>query len=388
MKNIAILGSTGSIGLNSLDVISNNQDQFKVVSLSAGRNMELLKIQIEKYKPRIAAVMDGQLAKILRDILDPACKVEIVSGLDGYCSAATAEEVDLVISAMVGAAGLLPTMAAVEGGKDVALANKETMVIAGQMVMEKAAAKGVNILPIDSEHSAIFQCLKGHKRNQVKRIILTASGGPFLNMSIEEMRNVKPEHALKHPNWAMGKKITIDSASMMNKGLEIIEARWLFDIPFDKIDVIIHPQSIIHSMIEYHDGSVIAQLGQPDMRIPIAYALSYPERIGREGPFLDFSSLPALSFTRPDMERFPCLKLACRAGKIGATMPAVLNAANEIAVEKYLEGTIRFTDIPMIVEAVMEKSPPAESLPSIHDLLEADRKSRNITIDYIEKWVK
>jgi len=387
MKNISILGSTGSIGTNALDVISNNKDKFNVVALAAGRNIALLKKQIEIVAPEIASVIDEEHASALRSLLHSSSKVEILSGDEGYRRVATMAKADLVISAMVGAAGLLPTMAAIEAGKDIALANKETIVIAGQLVVEKAKATGVRILPVDSEHNAVFQCLEGHKREAVKRVILTASGGPFLNYSAGEMRRVKPEQALKHPNWSMGKKITIDSATMMNKGLEIIEARWLFDIPFEKIDVIIHPQSVIHSMVEYKDGSVLAQLGKPDMRIPIAYALSYPERIEQADHSLDFFSLPALSFSKPDEERFPCLGLACRAGREGAIMPAVLNAANEIAVEGFLEGKIRFTDIPRIVETVMGRFSISSYSPSMQELLNADRESRKITIDYIEELV-
>ncbi len=388
MKNISILGSTGSIGVNSLDVISKNSDRFNVVALSAGRNIELLKAQIKTFRPLMACVIDEDYAKALRNMLEPSIKVNILSGQDGYCSAATFEGTDLVISAMVGAAGLLPTIAGIEAGIDVALANKETMVIAGEIVMEKAKSRGVRILPVDSEHSAVFQCLEGQNRASVKRIILTASGGPFLHMPIEEIRTAGPEQALRHPNWSMGRKITIDSATMMNKGLEIIEARWLFEIPFEKIDALIHPQSIIHSMVEYKDGSVIAQLGQPDMRIPIAYALSYPDRMAREGSSLDFSSMAALTFAAPDDERFPCLELAKRAGKIGATMPAVLNAANEIAVEQFLERKIAFSDIHRVVKAIMEESPPSTFSPSIQDILEADREARKKTRDYIEELVK
>ncbi|MDD5167869.1 MAG: 1-deoxy-D-xylulose-5-phosphate reductoisomerase [Syntrophales bacterium] len=388
MKKIAILGSTGSIGASALDVVSENPDRFEVISLAAGRNIELLKRQIETFKPRMAAVIDEAHAAKLRSVLPQSCHVEVVSGLEGYCRMVAEDDVDLVLSAMVGAAGLLPTVAAIEAGKDVALANKETMVIAGQIVMEKAKMRGVRILPVDSEHSAIFQCLEGYKGKYVRRIILTASGGPFWGMSLEQMKNLRPEQALKHPRWNMGRKITVDSATMMNKGLEIMEARWLFDIPFERIEVIIHPQSVIHSMVEYDDGSIIAQLGEPDMRIPIAYALSYPERIHRDGPFLDFASFGSLSFFEPDEERFPCLRLARRAGEAGASMPTILNAANEVAVDKYLEGTIRFTDIPLVVEAAMERAPQISSASSVAELMEADRDVRMKTINYIKERVK
>jgi 1-deoxy-D-xylulose-5-phosphate reductoisomerase len=388
MKKIAILGSTGSIGRNALDVISMNPDKFRVVSLAGGRNIELLSKQIAVFNPLLAAVIDQDHAARLRVLLDASCRTEVLWGQDGYRMAATVREADLVLSAMVGAAGLLPTLAAIEVGKDVALANKEAMVIAGELVMAKAAAHRVRILPVDSEHSAVFQCLEGHRQNPVKRIILTASGGPFLNMSSEDMRKAKPEQALRHPNWRMGAKITIDSASMMNKGLEIIEARWLFDIPFERIDVVIHPQSIIHSMVEYEDGSVMAQLGQPDMRIPIAYALSYPERINRPGSLLDIASLGTLSFSMPDRERFPSLELACRAGKLGGIMPAVMNAANEIAVEAYLKERIGFMDIPRVVEAAMNQAAPTLSAPIIGDLLAADRDARERASDYIDEMVR
>lgn len=384
MKNISILGSTGSIGVNALDVISKRRDQFRIVALAAGRNIDLLEKQIDMFAPRLVSVIDEDHAKALERRFRPGSKVKVVFGDDGYRSVAADGEVDMVLSAMVGAAGLLPTLAAIEAGKDIALANKETLVMAGRLVMEKAKAHGVRILPVDSEHSAVFQCLEGHRREAVKRIILTASGGPFLHVPLEEMPNMKPAQALKHPNWSMGEKITIDSASMMNKGLEIIEARWLFDVPFDKIDVVIHPQSIVHSLVEFADGSLLAQLGQPDMRIPIAYALTYPERMREAGPSLNLTTLKALTFDEPDERRFPCLALARKAGERGASMPAVLNAANEIAVENYLSEKILFTDIPRVVEGVMNQTPPAMNEPSIRDLLDADREARKKTREMIE----
>ena len=384
MKNIAILGSTGSIGVSALDVISKRQDRFRIVTLAAGRNIDLLRRQTEQFKPRLVAVIDEDHAETLRKALGCTTDTTIVSGPEGYRLAATDTEADMVLSAMVGAAGLLPTLAAIEAGKDIALANKETMVIAGKIVTERAKACNVRILPVDSEHSAVFQCLEGHQRRAVRRIILTASGGPFLHVPQEEMKRLKPEQALKHPNWTMGRKITIDSASMMNKGLEIIEARWLFDMPFAKIDVVVHPQSIVHSLVEYEDGSLLAQFGQPDMRIPIAYALSYPERMPGHGPSLDLAALKTLTFDEPDANRFPCMALARRAGEAGASMPAVLNAANEVAVESYLNKEILFTDIPRVVEAVMNQMPPGSLEPSIEDLLDADREARVKTKNYIE----
>ena len=388
MKNVAILGSTGSIGTSALSVLADNPGAFKVVALAAGRNMALLKEQIEIFRPRMAAVLDEDHAARLRSMLGSSSGVTVVSGPDGYCEAAAMPEAHIVLSAMVGAAGLVPTLAAIDAGKDVALANKETMVIAGNAVMARARDRGVRILPVDSEHSAIFQCLEGRGQNRVRRIILTASGGPFWGLSADEMREVRPEEALRHPKWEMGRKITIDSASMMNKGLEVIEARWLFDMPFERIDVVIHRQSVIHSMVEFEDGSVVAQLGEPDMRIPIAYALSYPERLRRSGPFLDFASAGPLTFATPDDARFPCLALARQAGMAGGIVPAVLNAANEVAVEKYLEGAVRFTDIPRIVEAAVNLAAPASAVPVVSELLEADRLSRIGTTKYIEEYMK
>ena len=282
MKRISILGSTGSIGVSTLDVVGAHPDQFTVTALAAGRNITLMKQQIERFRPRLAAVIDEAHARELRRLLGPASTTDILFGPEGYRETAAVADADMVVSAMVGAAGLLPTLDAIEAGKDIALANKETLVMAGHLVLRKAAEMGVKIIPVDSEHSAIFQCLQGHRREDVRRIILTASGGPFLHASAEELSKVTPAQALRHPNWTMGKKITIDSATMMNKGLEVIEAGWLFDLPGTAIDVLIHPQSIVHSLVEYRDGSVIAQMGVPDMRIPIAYALSYPHRLTRE----------------------------------------------------------------------------------------------------------
>ena len=372
MKNISILGSTGSIGMNALDVIKDNPTRFKVVALSAHRNVSMLKKQIDQFKPKIVSVVDQENARELEKIVDPAFGTEILFGADGYRQVASIKEADMVISSMVGSAGLLPTLEAIEAGKDIALANKEVMVMAGEIVVNKARMKGVNILPVDSEHSAVFQCLSGHRHADIKRIILTASGGPFLNLSREELDNVKPEQALKHPNWKMGPKVTIDSASMMNKGLEIIEAKWFFLVDIDQIEVQIHPQSIIHSMVEYVDGSVIAQLGVPDMRMPIAYALSYPERISRTGPCLDLPKVGHLEFFSPDLEKFPNLGLACEAGRVGGTHPAVLNAANEVAVESFLKGSIRFTDMPKMIKEVISSHQTTQN-PTIEDILSADR---------------
>jgi len=375
MKNISILGSTGSIGMNALDVIKDNPTRFKVVALSAHRKVSMLKKQIDQFRPKIVSVVDQESARELEKIVDPAFGTEILFGADGYRQVASIKEADMVISSMVGSAGLLPTIEAIEAGKDIALANKEVMVMAGEIVVNKARMKGVNILPVDSEHSAVFQCLSGHRHTDIKRIILTASGGPFLNLSREELENVKPEQALKHPNWKMGPKVTIDSASMMNKGLEIIEAKWFFLVDIDHIEVQIHPQSIIHSMVEYVDGSVIAQLGVPDMRIPIAYALSYPERISRTEPYLDLPKVGHLEFFSPDLEKFPNLGLACEAGRVGGTHPAVLNAANEVAVESFLKGSIRFTEMPKMIKEVLSSHQTRQN-PTIEDILSADRWAR------------
>jgi 1-deoxy-D-xylulose-5-phosphate reductoisomerase len=375
MKHISILGSTGSIGVNALDVIKNNPSRFRVVALSACQNISLLSKQIEQFKPRVVSVINKENARELEKIIDPAAGTEILFGSDGYREVATVKEANMVISAMVGSAGLLPTMQALEAGKDIALANKETMVMAGEIVVKIARKKGVKILPVDSEHSAIFQCLEGHRHTDIHRIVLTASGGPFLNASRDELANVKPAQALKHPNWLMGPKITIDSASMMNKGLEVIEAKHFFSVDMDRINVLIHPQSIIHSMVEYIDGSVIAQLGVPDMKIPIAYALSYPERLHRSGPFLDLLKVGRFEFFSPDVDKFPNLGLAYQAGRAGGTQPAVLNAANEVAVELFLKESIRFTDIPKLIEEVLDCHQTKEAF-TVHDILEADRWAR------------
>ena len=376
MKNISILGSTGSIGVSTLDVAGSNPSMFKVVALSAGKNVALLKEQIEKFKPKVVSVLDKDSAYKLGEMLDPSSQTKILWGVAGYREVASVKEVDMVVSAIVGAAGLLPTMEAINAGKDIALANKETMVMAGSLVVEKAASKGVTILPVDSEHNAIFQCLAGSRREDVRRIILTASGGPFLYLPLEELAEVKLADALKHPNWNMGKKITIDSASMMNKGLEVIEAKWLFDVDIDKIDVYIHPQSIVHSMVEYIDGSIVAQLGVPDMRGPISYALSYPERLLREDYALNLFEVGPLEFIPPDFDKFPNLELAYVAGRKGGTMPAVLNASNEVVVEAFIAEKIGFTDIPRVVEKTLSLHWQKE-ISSIGDVLEADRWARD-----------
>jgi 1-deoxy-D-xylulose-5-phosphate reductoisomerase len=375
MKSISILGSTGSIGVSTLDVVAAHPDQYVVAALAAGRNITLLKQQIERFRPRLAAVFDEAHARELRKLLGPKTETDVVFGLKGYREAAAIADAQMVVSAMVGAAGLLPTLHAIEAGKDVALANKETLVMAGHLVLRKAAEKGVKILPVDSEHSAIFQCLQGNRKEAVRRIILTASGGSFLNVPTEELARMTLAQALKHPNWAMGKKITIDSATMINKGLEVIEAGWLFGLPMEAIDVLIHPQSIVHSLVEYQDGSVIAQMGVPDMRIPIAYALSYPNRLISVDKPLDLVKVGTLTFLEPDPIRFPALSLAYEAARAGGTAPAVLNAANEIAVTAFIEGKTGFDKIVPIVEEVLSRHCP-QAAPEIDAILAADGWAR------------
>ena len=355
MKRIAILGSTGSIGRSALQVIEQFPNHFQVVALAAGRNIELLAQQVQRFRPKVAAVLDQKLAQGLADFLPPDSRVEVLAGSTGYQETASCPEADMVLSSMVGAAGLIPTLSAIRAGKDVALANKETLVMAGALVMEEVRKYKIRLLPVDSEHNAIFQALEGHRRQDLKRILLTASGGPFLTLPKEDLESVTPGQALAHPNWEMGAKITVDSATMMNKGLEVIEAKWLFEVPVEKIHVHIHPQSIVHSMVEYTDGSVIAQLGMPDMRVPIAYALAYPERLQLDLPALDFFSVRTLTFQEPDLSRFPCLDLAFNACKAGGTMPTVLNASNEVAVQAFLDKRIPFLGIARLVERVMQE---------------------------------
>jgi len=384
MKNISILGSTGSIGVSTLDVIVKNPSRFRVLALSAGKNLKLLKDQIDLFGPKAVSVLDEYCADQLVDMLGDSPGTKVLWGDDGYREIASFKEADMVVSAIVGAAGLLPTVEAINAGKDVALANKETMVMAGSLVVEKAKTMGVNILPVDSEHGAIFQCLQGQNREDVRKIILTASGGPFFHLSREKLKEVTLADALKHPNWEMGQKITIDSASMMNKGLEVIEAKWFFDVDVDKVDVLIHPQSIVHSMVEYNDGSVIAQLGVPDMKAPIAYALSYPERLSDVISTLDLCEVGRLEFFPPDFDKFKNLKLAYLAMRKGGTMPAVLNAANEVAVEAFVAGTIGFIDMPDVFEETIGSHKPIEPL-SISDVLEADRWGRHKAKEIVER---
>jgi len=381
-KRISILGSTGSIGVNTLDVISKFPDKFQVISLSANRNISLLEKQIKTFKPKEIALYDSIMAKKLDKKLGKGKKV--FSGIEGLNRIVENPEVDLIVSAIVGAIGLIPTYQGIKAGKDIALANKESMVIGGDLITKEAKRRKAKILPIDSEHSAIFQSIEGHRREDIRKIILTASGGPFINISKKEMEKVTPEQALKHPNWKMGKKITIDSANMMNKGLEAIEAKWLFDIDMDKIQVLVHPESIIHSMVEYIDGSVVAQLGIPDMRIPISLALAYPERLPNALPSLNLVKYGKLTFFEPDLDKFPCVHLAYEAGKKGGTMPAVLNASNEEAVMAYLSKKISFKEIPDIIKSTM-KNHKNKVINKLEDILEADCWAREYARELIGK---
>jgi len=375
MKKLAVLGSTGSIGVSTLSIVERFPERFSVVALAAGKNLSKLKEQVNKFQPEIVSLANEKDAKALRLQL-PDFHGEILWGDTGLHAVATYPEAEMIMAALVGAAGLAPTLAAIRAGKTIALANKEALVISGELMTREAKRCGVRILPVDSEHNAIFQALHGHQRAQVKRIILTASGGPFLHRPAPELAEVTVEEALNHPTWKMGSKITIDSATLMNKGLEVIEARWLFDLPPEQVAVIVHPQSIVHSMVEYIDGSVLAQLGIPDMVIPISYILAFPERLPLAHlPSLDLASAAQLTFFEPDFEKFSCLRLAYAALQEGGTCPAVLNAANEVAVENFLTGKLRFTDIAMLNERVLQQH-QVQPVSDLDVLLEADRWAR------------
>jgi 1-deoxy-D-xylulose-5-phosphate reductoisomerase len=381
MKSLSILGSTGSIGLSTLDVVRQHPDRFSIAGLAEGHDVKLLAEQIREFRPALVSVRDAASADILRTLLGEH-KPDIHYGLEGAGTVAEAPEAEMVVSAIVGAAGLVPTVRAIKAGKDIALANKETMVVAGRLVSDLAREYGVSIIPVDSEHSAIYQSLAGHRHEDVLRLILTASGGPFLNSSADEIRKVTPQQALKHPKWSMGAKITIDSATLMNKGLEVIEAHWLFDMPVEKIGVVVHPQSIIHSMVEYIDGCVMAQMGVPDMRAPIAYAVSWPERCPSGIERLDLTSVGTLTFQEPDTGRFPCLRLAYESLKAGQTYPAILNAANEIVVAAFLDNRIGFTDIADLVEKTMNAH-NAYHPATLDEYLQADRWARQTAEHFI-----
>lgn len=372
MRNVAILGSTGSIGTQTLDVIRNNED-LNLVAVSAGSNIALLEEQIREFHPQLAAVWSKANAEALSlavaDV-EPSCK--IVSGMEGLLEVATIESSDILITAVVGMIGIRPTIAAINAGKDIGLANKETLVTAGHIIMPLAEEKNISILPVDSEHSAIFQCLNGENGNNIHKILLTASGGPFRGKSKADLELVTLEMALQHPNWSMGRKITIDSATMVNKGLEVIEAKWLFGVEPSQIEVVVQPQSIIHSMVEFEDGAVMAQMGAPDMRLPIQYALYYPRRVYLDGKRLDFSQLTEITFQKPDLDTFLGLKYAYEAIETGGSMPTVLNAANELAVSKFLNKKIRFLEIYDMIRMCMDRHTLIEN-PTVEDILETER---------------
>ncbi len=377
VKRLAILGSTGSIGRNVLEVVRQFPERFQVVGLAAGRNAALLAQQIQEFQPQLASVQDDTVAGELRRLLGGVNSCRIITGIAGAKEVVTATGPDLVIAAMVGAVGLEPTLAAIQQGHAVALANKETLVVAGALVMAAARQRQVPILPIDSEHSAIFQAIQGNRQKDIRRLWITASGGPFRRYSREELATVTAAAALQHPNWSMGPKITIDSATLMNKGLEVIEASVLFDLPPERIQVHVHPESIVHSLVEYIDGSVIAQLGIPDMRVPISYALAYPERLPLELPALDLFQVGKLTFEPPDLERFPCLGLAFQALAAGGDLPAVLNAANEVAVAAFLQGAIPFLAIPEVISRAMAAH-TVQPLTSLEQVLAVDQETRRL----------
>jgi 1-deoxy-D-xylulose-5-phosphate reductoisomerase len=384
MKSLTILGATGSIGSKALSIVDAFPEHFSVTALTAHTNVELLARQIAVFNPRLAAVADVVHAERLKALLPKKNRVKIVCGEEGFVQAATLEETDIVLGAMVGAAGLVPTLAAIDAGKDIALANKETLVMAGPIVMDRVKKRGVKLMPVDSEHSAIFQCLEGHSHNRVQEILLTASGGPFRESPAECFLGITPKDALDHPNWSMGSKITIDSATLMNKGLEVIEAKWLFDVAFQQIKVLVHPQSIVHSMVSYRDGAVIAQMGVPDMKGAIAYGLSHPDRLPLEVPAPDFFQIGKLTFEEPDLKRFPCLGMAFVAGEKGGTHPAVLNAANEVAVAAFLENNLSFVAIPEVIETVLDLHQATEGI-TLEQILEADGWARETALQQIRK---
>lgn len=372
MKKIAILGSTGSIGTQTLDIVRDNPD-LQVVGLAAGSNIELIEKQVREFKPRLVSLQSEKACEELKIRLADM-DVEIIPGMEGLIAIAEMEESEILVTAIVGMIGIRPTIAAINKGKDIALANKETLVTAGHIIMKLAAEKGVSILPVDSEHSAIFQSIHGENKDRISKLIITASGGPFRGKSKEELKNVSLEDALKHPNWSMGSKITIDSSTLVNKGLEVMEAKWLFDMDLDKIQVVVHPQSIIHSMVEFVDGGIMAQLGAPDMRLPIQYALFYPDRRPMSGKRVDFYELGSITFEKPDMDTFKGLRLAMRAAKAGGSMPTVFNAANEKAVSLFLNKKIRFLEIVEIIERCMDAHKIIEN-PDIDSILATEQET-------------
>ena len=379
MKKIGILGSTGSIGTQTLEVVRAYSDDLKVTVLAAGTNVALMEAQMREFKPEVVVMWSKEAAEDLR-IKTSDLKIPVLCGMEGLLEVSVWENMDVLVTALVGMIGIRPTIAAIKAGKDIALANKETLVTAGHIIMPLAKEYGISILPVDSEHSAIFQSMQGEKRSQVSKILLTASGGPFRGKKLEEIRNMQVEDALKHPNWSMGRKITIDSATLVNKGLEVIEAKWLFDVSLDQIQVIVHPQSIIHSMVEYVDGGIMAQLGTPDMKLPIQYALFYPDRRPLDGKRVNFYELGQMTFEAPDMETFRGLKLAYESARIGGSMPTVFNAANEKAVALFLNKKISFLQIPELIEECMQQH-EVISLPNVEEILQAEQSA----YEYIDK---
>lgn len=381
MKNISILGVTGSIGTQTLDVVRKSDGEFNVLGISANTSYEKVIEIIKEFKPKYVAMMDKDaFLKVKEYCNSNKLSIEVYEGLEGLNKIATLKEIEIVVTSVVGMVGLIPTIKAIRAKKHIALANKETLVVAGDIVIKEAKENGVKILPVDSEHGAIFQCLRGNEHKSVNKIILTASGGPFRGKKREELVNIKAKDALKHPNWAMGRKITIDSSTLVNKGLEVIEAHFLFDVDYDHIQVVVHPQSIIHSMVEYIDRSVIAQLGVPDMKLPIQYALNYPERKEAVTEELDFYKLNSLTFEKPDMETFRCLKLAYDAGRKGGNLPAIMNGANEVAVELFLNDKINYVQIEEIIEECMTKLEYIEK-PTLEEIIDTDKKVR----EYVRK---
>lgn len=379
MKHLSILGSTGSIGTQTLDIVNNSPKEFKITGLTANKNIELLKKQIIEFKPEAVAVMDKKSADLLKEKID----IDVYSGIDGIIKIAKLNNSDTVVNALVGSIGVLPTIEAIKNKKNIALANKETLVTAGSIVMNEIKKNNVELMPIDSEHSAIFQCLNGERIEDVSKITITASGGPFRDYDLKKLEKVTVKDALNHPTWKMGNKITIDSATLMNKGFEVIETHWLYGIDYEKIKVVVHPQSIIHSLVEFKDTSVIAQLGFPNMKIPIQYALSHPKRFISNSKQLDLMEIKNLTFEKPDFAGFPCLKYAYDSGKIGGTMPAVLNAANEIAVYAFLENKIRFLDIPKIIKKMINGHRTIKN-PDLKQILDVDKKIKEETKKIIE----
>ena len=380
MKYLSILGSTGSIGTQTLDIVRQFPNEFKIVGLTSNKNSDLLLKQIKEFKPKAVAIMD----KSKVDDLLNFSSCQVYSGIDGLNKIASLQECDTVVNSLVGSVGIEPTHNAAKNKKNIALANKEALVAAGSVIMEEIKKNNVNLMPIDSEHSAIFQCLNGENIKEVEKITITCSGGPFRNFSKDQLEKAAVQDALNHPTWSMGNKITIDSATLMNKGFEVIEAHWLYNIPYEKIKIVIHPQSIIHSLVEFHDKSVIAQLGLPDMKIPIQYSLSYPKRFPSSSKSLNLAEIKNLEFKEPDFEKFPCLKYAYEAGTAGGTLPAVMNAANEVAVRAFLDSNIRFLDIPILIRRMMDEHKLIKN-PALSEILEADRKAKDETKRIIEE---